>query len=119
MVVPFTRDFSAVASRYALAAQPVARHLERHGLARAARYALRHADDPFSAEVLRALRADPVGVAAASVARRLTARFGPHAKLSIVAPHLVNRTLGRGALSVGAHVAIGLRTRIAYRLTRR
>jgi len=109
------RDFSAVASRYALAALPVARHLERHGLARAARYALRHADDPFSAEVLRALHADPVGVAAAALARRLTARFGSRAPVSALAPHLVNRSLPRGALSVGAHVAIGLRTRVTYR----
>ncbi|MCB9591639.1 MAG: nucleotidyltransferase family protein [Sandaracinaceae bacterium] len=110
------RDFSAVASRFGLAARPLARHLEQHGLARAARYALIHADDAFSIKLLRALRPDPVGAVSASVARRLTARFGVDSNVSALAPHLVNRTLPRGVVSAGAHAALGLRARLAARL---
>lgn len=110
------RDFSAVASRLALAPRSVARHLEGHGLARAARYALPHATcegDRFAGQVLRALRGDFIGAASAALARRITARFGGESRVSLVAPHLVNRSLPRGALSVCAHVALGLRTRLA------
>ena len=110
------RDFFAVASRFNLAAQPMARHLERHGLGRAARYALPHASDPFSRAVLAELLPDRLGSASAAVARRITARFGSGARVSLFAPHLVNRTLPRGVLSAGAHVALGLRARLARRL---
>lgn len=110
------RDFSAVASRFALVPDAVARHLERHGLARAARYALAHADDSFSKQVLASLRRDPLGAASAALARGITARFGGDATVSAIAPHLVNRSLPRGALSAGAHAALGLRARLARRL---
>lgn len=110
------RDFSAVASRFSLGPLPIARHLEAHGLARAARYALAHAEDTFSGQVLRALRPDPVGEASARLARRITARFGGGSAVSAVAPHLVNRSLPRGVLSAGAHAAIGWRHRLAMRL---
>ncbi|MCA9606006.1 MAG: nucleotidyltransferase family protein [Myxococcales bacterium] len=110
------RDFSAVASRFALGPLPVARHLEAHGLARAARYALAHAPDSFTGQVLAALRPDAVGEASAALARRITARFGGGATISAIAPHLVNRTLPRGVLSAGAHAAIGLRHRLVVRL---
>jgi len=113
---PQLRDFSVVASRFNLAAQPIARHLERHGLARAARYALPHVHDAFSDAVLRALRVDRIGHASAAVARRITSQVGSAGRLSLVAPHLVNRSLARGVLSVGAHVALGLRARITSRL---
>ncbi|MBX3272842.1 MAG: nucleotidyltransferase family protein [Sandaracinaceae bacterium] len=110
------RDFSAVASRFGLAPTALARHLEAHGLARAARYALAHAaTDAFAARVLDALAPDPVGDTAAALARRLTARFGSSAPVCAVAPHLVNRSLPRGVLSAGAHAALGLRTRLARR----
>jgi hypothetical protein len=115
---PQLRDFSAVASRFALAAGSVARHLEKHGLARAARYTLAHAaqsGDPFAAKVLARLRTDPVGAASAAAARELTKRFGGGATVSLIAPHLVNRNLPRGAVSALVHVAIGLRTRMAAR----
>lgn len=113
------RDFGAVASRFSLAPQPVARHLEKHGLARAARYTLNHAladGDAFAGKVLCALRGDPIGRASAALARRVTAKFGGKSLVAIVTPHLVNRSLPRGAVSVGAHVAIGLRTRLARKL---
>lgn len=112
------RDFSAVASRFALSPGSIARHLERHGLARAARYALAHAaeaGDPFAAKVVARLRTDPLGVASAAAARALTRRLGGGARLSLVAPHLVNRSLAHGAASAAVHVAIGLRTRLAKR----
>ncbi len=112
------RDFFAVASRFNLAAQPVARHLERHGLGRAARYALPHTSDPFSRAVLRELLPDRMGSASAAIARGLTSRFGSSARVSLFAPHLVNRSLPRGVLSAGAHVALGLRARLARELSR-
>lgn len=110
------RDFSAVASRFGLVPHAVARHLERHGLGRAARYALTHAadaGDPFAPKVLARLRTDPVGAVSAAAARGLTKRFGAEAKVSLFAPHLVNRSLPRGAFSAAAHVALGLRSRLA------
>lgn len=113
------RDFSAVASRYGLAATSVARHLERHGLSRAARYALAYpvdAGDEFAGRVLKRLRVDPVGRASARVARVLSDRYGTEAPASALSPHLVNRTLARGAVSVTAHVALGLRARLQLRL---
>jgi len=115
---PQLRDFSAVASRFRLAPEPVARHLERHGLARAARYSLtiaHGAEDAFAGEVLRHLRPDRVGELSAAAARGLTGRWGGAARLSLIAPHLVNRTLPRGAASCAMHVALGLRSRIARR----
>jgi hypothetical protein len=112
------RDFSAVASRFALSPDRVAQHLERHGLGRAARYALTHAaeaSDTFARSVLGRLHLDPVGDLSALAARRLTERFGSHARGSLLAPHLVNSSLPRGALSAVAHVTLGLRSRIARR----
>lgn len=112
------RDFSAVASRFALTPGTVARHLERHGLARAARYALGHASDAgdaFADRVLARLRTDPLGRASAAAARELTGRFGSGARVSLVAPHLVNRSLPQGAVSAVVHVALGLRSRLAKR----
>ncbi|HEY8429486.1 MAG TPA: nucleotidyltransferase family protein [Sandaracinaceae bacterium] len=116
--LPQLRDFSAVASRFALSPASVARHLERHGLARAARYALAHAadgGDAFAAKVLARLRLDPVGALTAAAARGLTERFGGGATVSLLAAHLVNSSLPRGAASAAVHVAIGLRTRLAHR----
>ncbi|HJL14140.1 MAG TPA: nucleotidyltransferase family protein [Sandaracinaceae bacterium LLY-WYZ-13_1] len=118
--LPQLRDFSAVASRFALSPPRVARHLVLHGLARAARYTLAHAaegGDAFAAEVLRALPTDRVGQATAAAARRLATRY-EGSPWSLVAPHLVNRTLPRGAASAVAHVALGLRSRIETRLKR-
>lgn len=112
------RDFSAVASRFSLAPDAVARHLERHGLGRAARYALTFAaesGDSFAAKVLARLRFDPLGASTAAAARALTNRVGGSAKASLIAPHMVNTTLPRGAASAFVHVAIGLRTRLAKR----
>lgn len=115
--VPQLRDFSAVASRFSLVPARVARHLEVHGLARAARYSLGHAvdaGDEFAAQVLRRLPQDLVGHASATVARRLTERYDGRT-VTLLAPHLVNRTLTRGMVSVVAHVAVGFRTRLARR----
>ncbi len=119
---PQLRDFSAVASRHGLAPRGVARHLERHGLSRAARYALGFAaddGDAFAVKVLRALRRDVVGQASARVAQRITERFGTASTVTAVAPHLVNRSLARGAASVAAHAALGLRGRIERMRRRR
>jgi hypothetical protein len=113
---PQLRDFSAVASRFALDPSAVAQHLERHGLGRAARYALTFAaesGDTFAARVVARLRPDPVGAVAAAGARKLAERFGGNAHVSLLAPHLVNASLPRGAVSAVVHVALGARSRLA------
>jgi hypothetical protein len=51
----------------------------------------------------------------AAAARALTRRLGGEHTASLLAPHLVNATLPRGAASALVHVAIGLRTRLAKR----
>ena len=116
---PQKRDFQVVASRFGLKPEPIARHLEQHGLARAARYTLSFVHDPSAHAVLDALDRDPLGEVTSRAARRITTRFGSMAIRSLVAPHLINRTLPRGLLSVTAHVAIGLRARLARRRSRR
>jgi hypothetical protein len=111
---PQVRDFAAVARHHRLTAAAVARHLDAHGLARAARYALRTAalsGDRFARRVLTHLAPDLVGDVAATVARRLTGRYGK-GRGSALAPHLVNRTLREGAVSAIAHVAIGARVAV-------
>ena len=115
---PQLRDFSAVASRFGLSPRSVARHLEAHGLARAARYSLGTAadsGDDFARRVLEALRPDPLGHVSATAARRLTAKLGSGATPALLAPHLVNSSLVRGAASTVIHVAYGLRSRLARR----
>lgn len=107
-------DLSAVASRFGLASQPTARHLEAHGLARAARYTLPLAvkqGDRFASRVLGALRPDPVGVLAADAARTLVERYGS-GRGSLLGPHLVNRSLLRGAFSATAHAGLGAQGRL-------
>lgn len=115
---PQLRDFSAVASRFSLVPAAVAQHLEQHGLGRAARYALTYpaeTGDTFAAQVLTRLRTDPIGAVSAAAARALTRRLGGAATASLLAPHMVNTSLPRGAASALVHVAIGLRTRLAKR----
>jgi hypothetical protein len=83
---------------------------------RAARYTLAHLpDDPFASRVLEALRLDPIGSMSAAAARAMTRTLGGSARISLLAPHLVNTSLPRGAASVLVHVAIGARTRLARR----
>lgn len=113
------RDFGALASRYALAPRGIARHLERHGLARAARYTLPlavDAGDGHADQVLHALRADRLGAASARVARALSERYGSTSPASFLAPHLVNRSLPRGAVSAASRMALGLKNRAMARL---
>lgn len=67
-------DFARVASHLRLEATAVARHLEQHGLARAARYTLSLSrdveHDVFGGMVIAALHADRLGDVMAAIARR-------------------------------------------------
>jgi hypothetical protein len=81
----------------------LARHLERHGLGRAARYALscgiESHGDPFFGAALAALPCDPVGWVCARTARSLIPR-GQRALLATASAHLLNSSLPRAATSV-------------------
>lgn len=96
-------ELEKLADAHALAPLAVAAHLERCGLARAARHvfsrAAREREHPFHGAVLQAL---PDGVLTASLvalAGTLARRFerGPFAALSA---HLLNASLGRGVSSL-------------------
>lgn len=102
------RDFAGVARRFELDTAAVSDHLVRHGLARAARYALSLAaereHDRFAARVVSSLPADPVGAVLAVAAREAFARETPPAFGSLVSSSL-NDTLFRGAASFVRHGA--------------
>lgn len=108
------RDFAVVAERFALDARAVAQHLERHGLARAARYALGVArdagGDAFAADVIAALRVDLLGDAIARVARVALQR--PLAPVAVVPTHLLNASVARAARSLAVHAADVVRRRV-------
>lgn len=95
-------DFQRAATRLALEPGAVARHLAAQGLARAARRALGVAvalgDAPFAAAVLRALPPDPLGERLAGLASRWA--DAPRGLGAAVAPHLLDRSLPAGALSL-------------------
>ena len=94
------RDLEQVASFHRLSPAPVARHLARHGLARAARYVLHLAEevrgDPFAREVRRALPWDPVGRAVHVVAGPALARAERH-RWGAALVHAFDRSLPVGA----------------------
>lgn len=92
-------DFVAVAQR--LEPRACARHLEREGLARVARYVLpavaAQLHDAFAAAVLQALRADPFGRVLTSGLRRWLPRVPVHARWGMLGTHALGRSLGAGA----------------------
>lgn len=107
------RDFAEVARRYALSPTAIARHLDEHGLGRAARYSLRIAEqvvrEPHHEAVLAALGPDPLG-------DRLAA-LSP-ARLGALFPYAIDATLPRGALCVARLSLQLLREGGPLRLTR-
>lgn len=110
-------DFARVARFHELDPARCARHLDRHGLSRAARYALpyavAHDDDPFARDVLEELPCDPLGACFARLAQALVRRLPLGATAALVSPHLVNSSTPAAARSLAQHLFLGARARAA------
>lgn len=105
-------DFARVAAHFRLEPLSVARHLEEHGLSRAARYTLRLCrdveNDVFAGKVIAALRTDKLGDVLAAMARRLlSSRRSP--VVGSIAVSVLGESLPRGARSFVLHGAESLR----------
>lgn len=99
-------DFRAVSDRHDLGPKRTARHLERLGLARAARYVLPlvAADgDDFAADVIDRLAPDRVGLWIVGHARRAFERPHPRRPEAVTCMHGLNATLAEGCLSLARH----------------
>jgi len=90
-------DFERVARSLELDPRQCARHVERCGLARAARYVLRLSGGRFGTSVVGALHRDPLGYLVAT-------RWW-------YTEHVLNATLPRGARSFAHHIARSIRRR--------
>jgi hypothetical protein len=108
------RDISFSMARDALSAEAVAAHLESHGLARAARYALERVRTPEASAIAELLTPDRL---AAPMVR--LARATEHAPLetvrSVASRHVLNRSLARGVVSFGYHALDALTSRLSRR----
>jgi hypothetical protein len=97
-------DFAALARVFQFDARSCAAHLVRCSLTRAARYALgmSHAvrGDAFAAEVLRALPADPLGDAIATLALWARPWLADEGALGALPAHLLEPSLWRAVRSV-------------------
>jgi hypothetical protein len=97
-------DFAAVGRWSGASPSECAAHLERVGLARAARYALNLAldteADSFTREVLRRLPKDRRGSAMAMVADRVLSRVEPGSDWGIPFVHALNTNLARASRSL-------------------
>lgn len=95
-------DFASIARHFDLAAARTARHLDEHGLGRAARYALSLSrdvlGDGFATEVLGALAPDPLGERIAVVARG-AAPLGRSPLFGSLLAHSLNDSIPRAAAS--------------------
>jgi hypothetical protein len=102
------RDFAAVGRWSRAAASDVAVHLERVGMARAARYALRLAaeneGDTLASEILRALPRDPMGRLLARATRLVLNRVELGSRWGVPFVHALNASLPRGARTFVEHV---------------
>lgn len=107
--VPHLEDFEHLGRRAALDPVESARHLERVGMARAARHALRYAarrtPEGFAAKVLGALRRDRVGDALAWAARVSASRAPKGATLGAWPGFALDRSLVHGGLALARHLA--------------
>ena len=101
-------DFAAVGRWMDVRPDACADHLDRMGLARAARYALTLAlevdPDAFARDVLRSLPRDRRGRVLARVADAVLSRVEPGNQLAIPFVHSLNRSVVQGARSFYAHV---------------
>jgi hypothetical protein len=99
------RDIPRIAKVFALSPQLCAAHLERTGLARAARFVLplmaAGEDARFGAEVVAALAPDPVGAALVRSANALRTHIRAHARLASATGFALDSSLWRGAFSFG------------------
>jgi hypothetical protein len=99
------RDIPRVAAVFGLSARQCAAHLDRTGLARAARFVLplmaAGEDARFGAEVVAALAPDPIGAALVRSANALRTHIGAHARLSSATGFTLDSSLWRGACSFG------------------
>lgn len=108
------RDFGAMSRHFHLEPSSVARHLEEHGLSRAARYTLSIARDIehdfFAEAVLFALRKDTLGDLLAALSRRvLSSRRTP--AIASLAVSVLDESLPRAARGWVLHGAEALRRR--------
>ena len=98
-------DIPRIAAVFALSAEVCAAHLERTGLARAARFVLplMAAGEParFGAEVVAALAPDPVGSALVRSANALRTHIDAHARLASATGFALDSSLFRGAFTFG------------------
>jgi hypothetical protein len=90
-------DFARIAEKYDFDASICAKHLERCGLARAARYAFYFSKnlgrDTFAEKVLAELGPDPVGEALVTLARFAIPRIPLESRLGAAPAHLLNYSL--------------------------
>lgn len=93
------RDFGAVAAAAALEPSVAARHLERCGVARAARYALRvagaHDRAGFCEATLNALAPDPIGEVCARAMLQVRRRAGVAARIAVLPGFVLETSLPR------------------------
>lgn len=112
-------DLSAVALHYQLDADACARRLVEGGLARAARYSLplsvAQCDDGFASKVLARLPPDPLGDAIARLAARSLASSREQALSKFVVGHLLNTSIPRACLAMGARGRARLRREVRKR----
>lgn len=95
------RDLSATAERLGLGARPLAAHLARRGVGRHARLVLPLVrDDPFAAQVLHRLPADPLGAVVARAARRAVERAPSGSPRRRIPGVLLNPTLAEAGRAV-------------------
>lgn len=104
-------DFERLARSAALDPGESARHLERVGMARAARHALGYAatrtPTGFASRVLAQLRRDRVGDALAWAARFSASRLPAGAALGAWSGFALERSLARGGIVLARHVLAG------------
>ncbi len=113
------RDLALVARTHRLDPSELAEHLQRCGLARAARYVLRVAaaeGDAFAAEVRARLVPDATGDVLATIASALLERVAGNHPLAVFPAHLLNHGLAAGAHSFSSHLARGAGRRMSQRL---
>lgn len=103
-------DLRAIARHHGLESESVARHLERCGMQRAARYVLPAVGTAFAQATLEALDADPLGESFAAFARR---SMPSNALQELLALHALNETAARGTRSLVSHAMWGARARVA------
>ena len=107
-------DFGRVARRAALHPKAVAEHLDRLGLARAARYVASSTTGDggeFLEAVVRALPRDRLGAILADVCRAGLSRHPGSTPLGAIFPPLLARSLPRGAAVLTVHAASAVERR--------